>query len=135
MTFTANVQSKKIQDFFTTTPPFAQLPDQAIGDLTEQAQFVRYRMGQTVLMREQMPAQITVIYTGQIRLLGYDPQTKMPITLRLMEIGELVGWAGVLRGKSCETAIASVDTFTLPSSSKFMTCWVRCWPKKPIAMP
>jgi HlyB family type I secretion system ABC transporter len=113
MTFTANAQSKKIQDFFTTTPPFAQLPDQAIADLTEQAQFVRYRMGQTVLMREQMPAQITVIYTGQIRLLGYDPQTKMPITLRLMEIGELVGWAGVLRGKSCETAIASVDTVCL----------------------
>jgi HlyB family type I secretion system ABC transporter len=113
MTFTANAQSKKIQDFFTTTPPFAQLPDQAIADLTENSQFVRYRMGQTVLMREQMPAQITVIYTGQIRLLGYDPQTKMPITLRLMEIGELVGWAGVLRGKSCETAIASVDTVCL----------------------
>jgi HlyB family type I secretion system ABC transporter len=113
MTFTANAQTKKIQDFFTTTPPFAQLPDQVIADLTEQAQFVRYRMGQTVLMREQMPAQITVIYTGQIRLLGYDPQTKMPITLRLMEIGELVGWAGVLRGKSCETAIASVDTVCL----------------------
>jgi HlyB family type I secretion system ABC transporter len=113
MTFTANAQSKKILDFFTTTPPFAQLPDKAIADLTEQAQFVRYRMGQTVLMREQMPAQITIIYTGQIRLLGYDPQTKMPITLRLMEIGELVGWAGVLRGKSCETAIASVDTVCL----------------------
>ncbi len=113
MTFTADAQTKKIQDFFTTTAPFAQLPDQAIADLTEQAQFVRYRMGQTVLMREQMPAQITIIYTGQIRLLGYDPQTKMPITLRLMEIGELVGWAGVLRGKSCETAIASVDTVCL----------------------
>ncbi len=113
MTFTANAQTKKIQDFFTTTPPFAQLPDKAIADLTEQAQFVRYRMGQTVLMREQMPAQITIIYTGQIRLLGYDPQTKMPITLRLLEVGELVGWAGVLRGKSCETAIASVDTVCL----------------------
>jgi HlyB family type I secretion system ABC transporter len=113
MTFTANAQAKKIQDFFTSTPPFAQLPDQAITDLTEQAQFVRYRMGQTVLMREQMPAHITIIYTGQIRLLGYDPQTKMPITLRLLEIGELVGWAGVLRGKSCETAIASVDTVGL----------------------
>jgi HlyB family type I secretion system ABC transporter len=113
MTFTANAQTKKIQDFFNNSPPFAQLPDQAIAELTEQSQFVRYRMGQTVLMREQMPSQITIIYTGQIRLLGYDPQTKMPITLRLLEIGELVGWAGVLRGKSCETAIASVDTVCL----------------------
>ncbi len=112
-TFTANAQAKKIQDFFNTTPPFSQLPDRAITELTEQAQFVRYRMGQTVLMREQMPAQITIIYTGQIRLLGYDPRTQMPITLRLLEIGELVGWAGALRGKSCETAIASVDTVCL----------------------
>jgi HlyB family type I secretion system ABC transporter len=119
MTFTANAQAKKIQDFFTSTPPFAQIPDQAIADLTEQSQFVRYRMGQTVLMREQMPAQITIIYTGQIRLLGYDPQTKMPITLRLLEIGELVGWAGVLRGKSCETAIASVDTVCLQIPTAF----------------
>ncbi len=113
MTFTANAQTKKIQDFFTTTPPFSQIPDRAITELTDQAQFVRYRMGQTVLMREQMPAQITIIYSGQIRLLGYDPQTQMPITLRLLEIGELVGWTGVLRGKSCETAIASVDTVCL----------------------
>jgi HlyB family type I secretion system ABC transporter len=113
MTFTANAQAKKIQDFFNTTPPFSQLPDRAITELADQAQFVRYRMGQTVLMREQMPAQITIIYTGQIRLLGYDPRTQMPITLRLLEIGELVGWAGALRGKSCETAIASVDTVCL----------------------
>jgi HlyB family type I secretion system ABC transporter len=113
MTYTAEAQAKKIHDFFTSTPPFSQLPDTAINELVSQAQFVRYRMGQTVLMREQMPSQISLIYSGQIRLLGYEPQTQMPITLRLLEIGELIGWTGVLRNKPCETAIASVDTVCL----------------------
>jgi HlyB family type I secretion system ABC transporter len=110
MTYTANAQAKKIQDFFNTTPPFSQLDDRAVADLAEQSQFVRYRMGQTVLMRDRMPAHITIVYSGQVRLLGYSPQNQMPITLRLLEVGELVGWAGILRGKPCETAIASVDT-------------------------
>jgi HlyB family type I secretion system ABC transporter len=113
MTYTANVQTKKIQDFFNTTPPFSQLDDQAIADLAQQSQFVRYRMGQTVLMRDRMPAHITIVYSGQVRLLGYSPQNQMPITLRLLEVGELVGWAGILRSKPCETAIASVDTVCL----------------------
>jgi HlyB family type I secretion system ABC transporter len=110
MTYTANAQAKKIQDFFNTTPPFSQLDDRAVAALAEQSQFVRYRMGQTVLMRDRMPAHITIVYSGQVRLLGYSPQNQMPITLRLLEVGELVGWAGILRGKPCETAIASVDT-------------------------
>jgi HlyB family type I secretion system ABC transporter len=113
MTYTANAQSKKIQDFFNTTPPFSQLNDSAIDELTAKAEFVRYRMGQTVLMRDRMPAHITIVYSGQVRLLGYNAQTQMPITLKLLEVGELVGWAGVLRGKPSETAIASVDTVCL----------------------
>jgi HlyB family type I secretion system ABC transporter len=113
MTNTANIQAKKILDFFNTTPPFSQLEDRVITTLTEQAQFVRYRMGQTVLMRDRMPAHITIIYSGQVRLLGYSIQTQMPITLKMLEVGDLVGWAGILRGKPSETAIASVDTVCL----------------------
>jgi HlyB family type I secretion system ABC transporter len=113
MTYTAEAQSKKILDFFTSNPPFAQLPDAVIAEIAQQTQFVRYRMGQTVLMRDQMPGNILLIYSGQIRLLGYEPQNQMPITLRLLEVGELIGWTGVLRNKPCETAIASVDTVCL----------------------
>jgi ATP-binding cassette, subfamily B, bacterial HlyB/CyaB len=73
-------------------------------------------MGQTVLMREQMPAQITIVYSGQIRLLGYNPQTQMPTTLQLLEKGEIIGWAGVVRRQACETAIASTEAvcITIP---------------------
>ncbi len=101
--------SNKIYDFFANLLPFAQLPKEDLTGLSEQAQFIRYRMGQTVLMREQMPAQIIIVYSGQIRLLGYNPQTQMPTTLQLLEKGEIIGWAGVVCNRACETAIASTE--------------------------
>ncbi len=99
----------KIYDFFANLLPFAQLSKEDLTILSEQAQFIRYRMGQTVLMREQMPAQIIIVYSGQIRLLGYNPQDRMPTTLQLLEKGEIIGWAGVVRRRPCETAIASTE--------------------------
>jgi HlyB family type I secretion system ABC transporter len=97
----------KIYDFFASLLPFAQLSKEDLAILSEQAQFTRYRMGQTVLMREQLPAQIIIVYSGQVRLLAYNPQSQMPTTLQLLEKGEIIGWAGVVRNKACETAIAS----------------------------
>ncbi len=99
----------KIYDFFASLLPFAQLSKDELVTLSEQAQFTRYRMGQTVLMREQMPAQIIIVYSGQVRLLAYNPQSQMPTTLQLLEKGEIMGWAGVVRNKACETAIASTE--------------------------
>jgi HlyB family type I secretion system ABC transporter len=99
----------KIYDFFASLLPFAQLSKDDLATLAEQAQFTRYRMGQTVLMREQMPAQIIIVFSGQVRLLAYNPQNQMPTTLQLLEKGEIIGWAGVVRNKACETAIASTE--------------------------
>ena len=99
----------KIYDFFASLLPFAQLPKDDLTELSERSQFIRYRMGQTVLMREQMPAQIIIVFSGQVRLLGYDPQNQMPTTLQLLEKGEIIGWAGVVRNRACETAIASTE--------------------------
>jgi HlyB family type I secretion system ABC transporter len=99
----------KIYDFFASLLPFAQISKEDLATLAEQAQFTRYRMGQTVLMREQMPAQIIIVFSGQVRLLAYNPQNQMPTTLQLLEKGEIIGWAGVVRNKACETAIASTE--------------------------
>ncbi len=103
----------KIYDFFASLLPFAQLPKEDLTELSERSQFIRYRMGQTVLMREQMPAQIILVYSGQVRLLGYNPQNQMPTTLQLLEKGEIIGWAGVVRDRACETAIASTEAICI----------------------
>ncbi len=101
--------STKIHDFFANLLPFAQLSKVELATLADRSELIRYRMGQTVLIREQMPAQIIIVYSGQIRLLAYHPDTQMPTTLQLLEKGEILGWAGVVRQRPCETAIASTE--------------------------
>ncbi|MEH2379284.1 MAG: peptidase domain-containing ABC transporter [Nostoc sp.] len=108
-------------EFLTTLEGFDQLPDGAIANLSEQVQAWRYRIGQKIIGKESLPEQITIIYEGQVRLLGYDPQTQLPITLKLLQPGEIIGEIGLLRDIACETAIASTEVvcLTLNASAYF----------------
>ncbi|MEH2246336.1 peptidase domain-containing ABC transporter [Nostoc sp.] len=108
-------------EFITTLEGFDQLPDGAIANLSEQLQAWRYRIGQKIIGKESLPEHITIIYEGQVRLLGYDPQTQMPITLKLLQPGEIIGEIGLLRDIACETAIASTEVvcLTLNASAYF----------------
>ncbi len=63
-------------EFLTTIEGFEQLPDGAIANLSEQLQAWRYRIGQKIIGKESLPERITIIYEGQVRLLGYDPRHK-----------------------------------------------------------
>ncbi|MBD2097246.1 peptidase domain-containing ABC transporter [Trichocoleus sp. FACHB-591] len=109
MTYTTNT----IQDFLATVPGFSQLPPATITRLLPRFQLLRYRMGQAILVREKMPIQISILYEGQARYLGYDPRTQLPSTLKLLNSGEVLGWAGLLRGMPCETAIASNEVICI----------------------
>lgn len=87
----------KIHDFFANLLPFAQLSKAELADLADRSEFTRYRMGQTVLMREQMPEEIIIVFSDRIRLLAHHPQHQTPTTLQLLEKGEILGWAGIVR--------------------------------------
>ncbi|MDP8966189.1 MAG: peptidase domain-containing ABC transporter, partial [Cyanobacteriota bacterium] len=52
-------------------------------------------------------------FQGQARLLGYDPRSTAPVTLKLLQPGEILGWVGLVRGVPCETAIASTESVCL----------------------
>jgi ATP-binding cassette subfamily B protein len=113
MTYTTTA----IQEFLAGLSPFNQLATVDLKRLSERFQLLRYRIGQEILVRDTMPAQVSILYEGQARLLGYDPQTQMPVTLRLLRPGEVLGWVGLVRGIPCETAIASTEVIclTLPA--------------------
>lgn len=106
-----------IQEFLTDLPPFNQLPSVVLERLVKKFQFLRYRMGQAILVQETMPTQIAILYQGQARLLGYDPRSQTPVTLKLLEAGELLGWVSLLREIPCETATASTETICLTLSA------------------
>jgi HlyB family type I secretion system ABC transporter len=106
-----------VQEFLATAAPFDRLSENGMAYLTEQLQLLRYRMGQAVVVRDKMPAQVSIIYEGQVRLLGYDPRTEKPVTLQLLSPGAVLGWVGLIRGVPCETAIASQETICLTMSA------------------
>ncbi|MBD1814858.1 peptidase domain-containing ABC transporter, partial [Microcoleus sp. FACHB-DQ6] len=63
--------------------------------------------------REKMPTQVAIIYQGQARLLGFDQRSQRHVSLRLVQSKEILGWAGLVRGVPCETAIASTDVIAI----------------------
>ena len=101
------------QDFLAEIAPFDRLSPDALTRLVASIQLLRYRMGQPIVVKEKMPAQISVLYHGQARLLGYDPNSQLPITLQRLEPGAILGWVSLIRGVACETAIASTEAICL----------------------
>jgi HlyB family type I secretion system ABC transporter len=117
MTYTKST----VQEFLATVPPFDQLSGATIDFLTERLQMLRYRMGQAVLVRDKMPAQVSILFQGHVRSLAYDPRTDRPVTLGILKPGAILGWVGLVRGVPCETAIASTETICLTlSAADFM---------------
>ncbi|MBD2167645.1 peptidase domain-containing ABC transporter [Calothrix membranacea FACHB-236] len=104
------------QEFLGSIEGFDQLPDEELANVSPQLQAWRYRIGQKIIGKEIIPEKITIIYEGQVRLLGYDPQTQMPVTLKLLQPGEILGEIGFLRQQGCETAIASTEVVCLTLS-------------------
>jgi len=110
MTYTKN----NFAEFLAQVPGFSQLPTVQIDQISEQQiQAWRYRIGQKIISKERLPEQVSIIYEGQVRLLGYDPHTQLPITLKLLKPGEVIGEISVMRQLSCETAIASTEVVCL----------------------
>lgn len=109
----------QIQLFLTKTAPFSQLGSDVVEQLARECQFLRYRMGQAIVVHERLPTQVVMIYQGEARLLGYDRRNQAPVSLRLIGPGDSVGWVGLVRGVPCETAIASTEVIglTLPAAS------------------
>lgn len=102
-----------IQEFLASIHPFDQLSSTARLKFSSQCQLLRYRMGQAIVVREKMPAHVAILFQGQARLLGYDPRNNSPVTLKLLQPGEILGWVGLVRGVPCETAIASTESVCL----------------------
>jgi ATP-binding cassette subfamily B protein len=102
-----------IADFLGTLPILSELPLSEIVNLADKMQLLRYRMGQVIIVRDKMPLQVSIIYEGKARLLGYDPRSQMPSTLELLTSGSFIGAINQVRGIACETAIASTEVICL----------------------
>lgn len=108
-----------ITDFLATTPPFDRLAPETLAKVAESVRPLRYSMGQAIVVRETMPAQVAILYEGQARQIGYAPQSIVPETLELLQPGHLIGVTSLIRNVACETAIASVESICLILETQF----------------
>ncbi|WP_414561666.1 MULTISPECIES: peptidase domain-containing ABC transporter [unclassified Anabaena] len=105
--------TSSFQEFIANLEGFEHLPNAEITNLSKQLQAWRYRIGQKIIGKDKLPEHITILYEGKVRLLGYDPQTQIPNTLKLLQPGETIGEISILRDVACETAIASTEVICL----------------------
>jgi ATP-binding cassette, subfamily B, bacterial HlyB/CyaB len=107
-----------IQEFISRVEPWAKLPPEAQAELAQKLQPLRYRIGQVVAVKGKILNSIAIVYEGKVRLLGYEPQNQAPVTLEFLEPGDIIGGINLLRGISCETAIASTESTCLVLSNQ-----------------
>jgi HlyB family type I secretion system ABC transporter len=120
----SGISQTLIQEFLTEVSPFNQLPPKALAKMVQEIQPLRYRMGQGLLPKGQMPAQITILYEGQVRLLAYDPRTQSPVTIQLLQPGAVMGVASWLRKVPCEPCIASTEVVAFNLEAKAFLAWL-----------
>ena len=120
---TASISTFHIQTVLAKTVFFKELSEAAQQELATKGQLLRYRIGQPLLVREKMPTQVLIIYQGKARLLGHDQRTQTPVSLQLIGEGEVLGACSLVRGLSCETAIASTEVVCLAiPAADFLAC-------------
>lgn len=106
----------RYQEFIASTPPFNRMEPTAIEKLASKLEPLRYRMGQAILVKDNLPAKIAILFQGKARLLGYIPGTVVPETLLALEPGAIIGATGIIRNTPCETVIASTESICLTLS-------------------
>ena len=104
--------------FLQVVEPFDRLSADGLTLVVQQGKLLRYAMGQPILIRDQLPPYVALLYQGQARLIGYPPGVATPVSLQHLEPGDCCGWVGLLRKVACETVLASVETicFTVPAA-------------------
>jgi hypothetical protein len=114
----STISSNDIQEFLQSIDPFHHLSTIDLQSVVSKMRPLRFRMGQKMLIKEQLPSHILVIFSGKVRLVGIEPVTNQPVSLQVLAAGGLLGWVSLIRQIPCETALASEETicFVLPAA-------------------
>lgn len=107
-----------IPAFLARTPPFDRLDAALIAQIAPKMQQLRYRMGQAIVLRETLPAQIVILHSGTARRVAYSSLSPVPDTLERLNSGAIIGWNSLIRGVACETVLASTEAIGLAFSAR-----------------
>lgn len=129
MTNTNTNTTKIVEQFLSLVPQFNRLSPEVISEIVPNLKPLRFGVGKVMIMREKMQGQIAIISEGEVRLLGYDPRTKMPTTLDKLKPGQIIGWVNLARGLPCETAMASTEVVCLALENDYFLSLLEKYPQ------
>lgn len=109
MTISTNIY----YEFLAKIPPFDKLEPTVFERVVNLIEPLRYRMGQAILVKDNLPARIAILFEGKARLLGYAPSIEAPQTLSRLEPGAIIGATSIIRNVPCETVISSGESVCL----------------------
>ena len=121
--------TRLVEQFLTLVPQFNHLPAEEISQLASKLQPLRFGVGKVMVMKDKMQGQVAIISEGEVRVLGYDPRTKMPTTIDKLKPGDIIGWVNVARGVPCETAMASTEVVCLALDNEEFKRLVNTYPE------
>ena len=108
----------KLIDYFQ---PYKELGDKEKEFLSQNSTLVKGKTGQTLLRSEESANYVYLIVEGRVRVVGKDQRTDDIETIELCGPGQSIGWVGVLRGRSCETALCSTSIIALRIEKKIIS--------------
>ena len=95
---------------------FKDLSDKGIEQIKENANFVKYSIGQPILDEGILPLNISIILSGEARLLDEKENLKSQ-TISKIKSDEFIGLSSILKNKNCEFVIASTNVLALVLSN------------------
>lgn len=112
-------QQAAVLAFLQRMKLFQSLSPVKLEELSQLFQPWYYRASQAIMIKEQLPEHLVIIYQGKAQLMGYDPATKNSMTLQILQPGDILGGISLVRQVPTEVAIASTDTtcIALPASN------------------
>lgn len=126
----STISRLQVEEFLAEKPPFDRLSPEALkNSVVGKCQLLGYRTGQPLFERDKMPTQITIIYEGQARVLGFDQRAQRNSSLQVVGPGTILGWVGLLRGLPCETAIASTDLIAITLAAEHFLALIAAEPE------
>ena len=98
--------------------PFKDLSEEGKKLLSESIEYKYYSIGERIYRKDELPYNVNLIIRGEARILVQSIDDSSLITLERKGAGSLIGWVGLLRGRSCETVQVSKDVEAISLSSE-----------------
>ena len=108
-------QGQLIKQLSNQTPYSLLKEDQLCAWIASSKQLF-FKPGQKIIRPDELPQSLFLILKGEIRLIALGDESEGAFTIGKKGPGQLIGWAGLLRGKSTEFIQASTEVIAVALS-------------------